>query len=258
MSGEFSNISFTFSYDSANVEHYIYVNEYLWQILEGKNALATMTSILDLHGLNFKYLRQGDIVNFMKEFVKTMDHHYPQRAHKTLIINAPKWFNLLYKIVSPLLRESTKAKIEIFTRGKRQDKVLKSLLGNGNNAEKLFPASFFTKKKDQKPKKDDRNQMMMKRNRRGMHTEVEEEVVDESPEGNHDTKDASASVADGDEIQNDDNDGAVEEGAPILPSKFETELREFVRTSRLNVSLHFLNAKETKHTMSHVLIFVSV
>jgi hypothetical protein len=202
------------------------VNEYLWQILESKNALATMTSIIDMQGLNLKYLRQGDIVNFMKEFVKTMDHHYPQRANKTLIINAPKWFNILYKIVSPLLRESTKAKIEIHARGKRQDKVLKALLGNNNNAEKLFPASFFSKKKDGEQKKDDRKQMM-NRNRRGMNTGIQGEVVEESLEG--DGVDAATTSA-GDDAQNDnDNDGIVEEGILTPPSKFETELREFVR-----------------------------
>ena len=184
-----------------------------------------MTSIIDLQGLNFKYLRQGEIVNFMKEFVKTMDHHYPQRANKTLIINAPKWFNLLYKIVSPLLRESTKAKIEIHTRGKRQDKELKALLGNNNNSEKLLPASFFTKKKDSKQKKDDRNQMM-KKNRRGMNTEIEE-TGEESHEG--DVKDSTTTTV-GDEVQNDDDDAiTVDEDAPILSSKFEIDLREFVR-----------------------------
>jgi hypothetical protein len=185
-----------------------------------------MTSIIDMQGLNLKYLRQGDIVNFMKEFVKTMDHHYPQRANKTLIINAPKWFNILYKIVSPLLRESTKAKIEIHARGKRQDKVLKALLGNNNNAEKLFPASFFSRKKDSKQKKDDRKQKI-NRNRRGMNTEIEGAAVEESLEG--DAKD-TATIAVGDDAQNDDDDdGLAEEGILTPPSKFETELREFVR-----------------------------
>jgi hypothetical protein len=216
------------------VEHYIYVNEYLWQILEGKNALATMTSIIDLQGLNFKYLRQGDIVNFMKEFVKTMDHHYPQRANKTLIINAPKWFNILYKIVSPILRESTKAKIEIHTRGKRQDKVLKALLGNNNNAEKLLPASFFTKKKDNKHKNADHKQMM-KKNRRGVHMEVEEKVVEEPPEGG---EKEVVTTAVGDEVHSDDDlDETEDEDAHIPPSKFETELRDFVRSSCV---AHFL------------------
>ncbi len=207
----------------------------MWQILEGKNALATMTSIIDMQGLNLKYLRQGDIVDFMKKIVKTMDHHYPQRANKTLIINAPKWFNVLYKIVSPLLRESTKAKIEIYNRGKRQDKVLKALLGNSDEAEKLLPASFFMKKKDHKPKKDDRKQMM-KRNRRGMHKEIEEEIVSETTEG-HDPI-STTTTTDGDETQNDNEDEIiVEEGALVLPSKFETELREFVRSSVIDAPL---------------------
>lgn len=112
-----------------------------------------MTSIIDLQGLNLSVIRQSDIMAFMKEFIKTMDSHYPQRANKTLIVNAPKWFNVLYKIVSPLLRESTKSKIEIHARGKRQDKALKSLLGN--DAEKVLPETFFSKKKGKKKSKKD-------------------------------------------------------------------------------------------------------
>jgi CRAL/TRIO domain len=145
-----------------NLDHYIYVNEYLWQILEAKNAMATMTSIIDLQGLNFKYLRQADIVNFMKEFVKTMDLHYPQRAYKTLIVNAPKWFHVLYKMISPLLRESTKSKIEIYTRGKRQDKALKTWLGN-DKAEKLLPESFFSKKKNNKENDKKKSQQQVRK-----------------------------------------------------------------------------------------------
>jgi CRAL/TRIO domain len=133
----------------------VYVNEYLWQIVESKNALATMTGIIDMQGLNLAVIRKKDIMNFLKEFVRTMDSHYPQRAHKTLILNAPKWFNILYKIVSPLLRESTKSRIEIHARGKRQDKVLYGFLGK--DAEKILPQSFFSKKKKgrAKPRNDD-------------------------------------------------------------------------------------------------------
>jgi len=120
----------------------VYVNEYLWQIIEAEEPLATMTSIIDLQGLHFSLMRQSDLVAFLKVFVKTMDMHYPQRANKTLVINAPKWFNVMYKLVSPLLRESTKAKIEIHGNGKRQDKALKARLGS-EEAEKLLPKSFW-------------------------------------------------------------------------------------------------------------------
>jgi hypothetical protein len=57
-----------------------------------------------------------------------MDAHFPQRSHRTFLINAPKWFGALYKLCSPLLRESTKEKIQILSKGKEQDEVLKHLL----------------------------------------------------------------------------------------------------------------------------------
>lgn len=127
--------------------HYVYVNEYLWQIVEADSPMAVMLGIIDLQGINLKALRQGEIISFLKTFVKTMDSHYPQRAHKTLLINTPKWFNLVYKLVSPLLRDSTKEKIEILSRGKKQDAVLNHRLVD---ATKVLPESFFSTYKKKK------------------------------------------------------------------------------------------------------------
>lgn len=129
--------------------HYIYVNEYLWQIIEADRPLGTMTSILDLQGLNLGVLKKTDILGFLKKFVTTMDAHFPQRSHKTLILNSPKWFNMLYKLISPLLRETTKEKIKILSKGKEQDKVLKEQLGD--EACKSLPPSFW---KDSKKKRN--------------------------------------------------------------------------------------------------------
>lgn len=137
----------------SSTEHYVFVNEYLWQVIEEKEPLGMMLGILDLQGLNMRALRQKEVINFLKLFVATMDSHFPQRAHKTMLVNAPKWFNLVYKLISPLLRESTKAKIEILSRGKKQDKALKSRIGD--NAEKLLPKSFFSEKKQRGKRKRD-------------------------------------------------------------------------------------------------------
>lgn len=131
--------------------HYVFVNEYLWQILEKSKPLGTMTSIIDLTGLQFGVLRKRELIQFLKLTVSTMDSHFPQRAHKTLILNAPKWFNTVYKLFSPLMRESTKAKIEIHTRGRKQDDALKKYL-NQQACENL-PAGFWSKKKSDKKKK---------------------------------------------------------------------------------------------------------
>lgn len=100
--------------------------EYLWQILEPEPD-ATMTSVIDLTGLSFSILRKPELLKFIQKFCSTMDNHFPQRAHKTLLINAPLWFGTIYKLLTPLLRESTKEKIAILSRGKKQDTVLAEL-----------------------------------------------------------------------------------------------------------------------------------
>ncbi|KAG7342932.1 CRAL/TRIO domain containing protein [Nitzschia inconspicua] len=108
--------------------HYVYEMEYLWQIVERDNPDATMTSVIDLTGLNVSVLRKTDLLAVVKKFVSTMDAHFPQRSHRTFLINSPKWFGAMYKLMSPLLRESTKEKIQIYSKGKKQDEAMKKLL----------------------------------------------------------------------------------------------------------------------------------
>lgn len=107
--------------------HYIYEMEYLWQILDPA-ANATMTSVIDLTGLNLSVLRKPELLNIVQLFCSTMDAHFPLRAHKTLLVNAPKWFGAMFKLISPFLRESTKQKMTIYSRGKKQDEALQELL----------------------------------------------------------------------------------------------------------------------------------
>lgn len=106
---------------------YVYEMEYLWQIIE-PTPNGTMTSIIDLTGLNLSIITKRELMNVVQKFCSTMDAHFPQRSHKTLLINSPKWFGAIYKLISPLLRESTKQKISILTKGESQDEALKSLL----------------------------------------------------------------------------------------------------------------------------------
>jgi hypothetical protein len=122
--------------------HYVYVNEYLWQILEAEDPFGEMTSVIDMTGIKIAILRRKDIVAFVKKLVATMDAHYPQRAHKTLVLNAPTWFNVLFKLLSPLMRESTKKKIEIHSRGRKQDEALKKYLGE--KATDVLPADMWS------------------------------------------------------------------------------------------------------------------
>jgi len=109
--------------------HYIYVVEYCWHILDPGPPDRKMTVILDLENLSFQTLRNSERRKFGMTFVKTMSDHYPQRSFKTLVINAPSWFETMYKIVKPLLRDSTKKKITIVKKGPQQDATLIEVLG---------------------------------------------------------------------------------------------------------------------------------
>ena len=107
--------------------HYVYVMEYLWRIID-PSPEGTMTSIIDLTELNMSILRKREQLRIGSLFLSTMDAHFPQRSHRTYLINAPKWFGAVYKLCKPLLRESTKEKIQILSKGKEQDEILKDLL----------------------------------------------------------------------------------------------------------------------------------
>mmetsp|Transcript_33147 Transcript_33147/g.76454 ORF Transcript_33147/g.76454 Transcript_33147/m.76454 type:complete len:121 (-) Transcript_33147:150-512(-) len=70
------------------------------------------------------------MLTFVKKFVKIMSAHYPQRSHKTFIINAPRWFGSAFKAIKPLLRESTKKKIEIHSKGAKQAAAIRKVIGD--------------------------------------------------------------------------------------------------------------------------------
>ena len=109
--------------------HYVYLVEYCWNILEPGPPDGVMTTVMDLKNVRLKTFRDAEIRNFLIKFVKTMSDHYPQRSHKTLIINAPSWVNMAYRVVKPILRESTKKKITLYSGGPAQDKALIDILG---------------------------------------------------------------------------------------------------------------------------------
>lgn len=125
--------------------YYIFMIEYCWNILD-TDPFAVMTTVMDLEGVRLKTIRDGQIRSFLKKFVGTMSHNYPNRSHKTLIINAPNWINMAYNLVKPLLRSSTKEKIQILNGGHDQDEILISILGADHVPKELLkdPTSVDT------------------------------------------------------------------------------------------------------------------
>lgn len=109
--------------------HYIYIIEYCWNILDPELG-KIMTNVLDMTGMSLRNLKNQEYIYFGKKFVSMMSSNYPGRSYKTLIVNAPKWFHMLYRLFKPVLRESTRQKIVIFKAGPQQDAALKFYLGD--------------------------------------------------------------------------------------------------------------------------------
>lgn len=106
--------------------HYVCVLEFCWNVLEPRPD-QTMTSILDMKGVSMGKTRE--MLALIKQFVAMMSSHYPQRGYRTLVINAPTWFGTLFRMISPLLRESSRQKVQILSPGKKQQRVLEECLG---------------------------------------------------------------------------------------------------------------------------------
>lgn len=130
--------------DDVLVNHMVFVLEYCWALLappklQGDSTYkdCVMTSVIDMTGINLGVIRHRDRLDFASQFVKIMSAHYPSRSYKTLIINAPGWFGALFKLFKPMLRESTRKKIAIFSSGKPQDKALRKILGDSTPTELL-------------------------------------------------------------------------------------------------------------------------
>jgi len=127
--------------------HYVYVIQYCWNIMEDAPD-AIMTNVVDMRGSSFRQMSNSEYIDFGKRFVSMMSANYPGRSYKTLIINAPTWINVLYKIFKPMLRESTRQKIIILKAGEEQDTALKFYLGDSLPDDLLSAGDSKKEKRD--------------------------------------------------------------------------------------------------------------
>ena len=118
--------------------HYVFLCEYLWNIADPGPPDAVMTTIIDMKNVGWNLFGDKKKRKFIFKFVAMMSEHYPQRSFKTLIINVPHWSNIAWQATKPMLRESTRKKIRLLTSGKKQDTVLRSILGQNNVPSELL------------------------------------------------------------------------------------------------------------------------
>lgn len=69
-------------------------------------------AIMDVKGVGLKHLT-GDVKSILSRITETDQNNYPETLGKTVIINAPTVFKMIWAMVRPMLDVRTQAKIEV-------------------------------------------------------------------------------------------------------------------------------------------------
>ncbi len=103
--------------------HYMWQMEYLWMKISPSYD-GRVTIILDMKGVRIGDIK-GEASKFLRATVSMLERHYPARSDCINIINVPWWFDVIWKLVKPLLSEETRRKINPYDKSCVQDALLK-------------------------------------------------------------------------------------------------------------------------------------
>lgn len=104
------------------LRHYMYITEYLWRVIEPSDTGRSVT-VLDVSGIGMSDLG-GEVLDFIKKASAFTGAHYPERSSKIFIINIPRWFNMIWRMIKPLIDPVTREKIHML---KGSSTILKEL-----------------------------------------------------------------------------------------------------------------------------------
>lgn len=96
------------------VRHWLFVTEYQWQIMLKGDETAKSIAVFDATNIKVSDLA-GSNMDYVKKTIGYANQHYPERSYVILIINAPFFASLLWKIVKPLVHENTQKKVRILS-----------------------------------------------------------------------------------------------------------------------------------------------
>jgi len=97
-------------------DYYLYISEYCYLALEPDDPGGRIVNVYDLSMLSMgDCWPSSNAVKLAKEIISACGAHYPERADKVFVINAPRFFTGIWNIISPIVDPRTRAKINIAT-----------------------------------------------------------------------------------------------------------------------------------------------
>ncbi|KAF1315545.1 Sec14 cytosolic factor, partial [Globisporangium splendens] len=111
------------TYDEA-VMHHILGLEFLFKVVDPRPfPEGVMLKIYDIKGISWGDV-SGDVFNYMKQLGEIVAEYNPERIYQVFILNPPTWFNLIWKLVSPLINPKTRERVHVLRGQKDIQKAL--------------------------------------------------------------------------------------------------------------------------------------
>ncbi|GMF31769.1 unnamed protein product [Phytophthora fragariaefolia] len=106
------------------IMHHVRMMEFMWSVVDPREFPdGNMLKIYDIKGISMADM-SSDVVNYTKKWGEVIATYNPERVYQVFIINPPTWFNLIWKLVSPLVNPKTRERIHVLRGQKDISKAL--------------------------------------------------------------------------------------------------------------------------------------
>ncbi|KAH9383779.1 hypothetical protein HPB48_025549 [Haemaphysalis longicornis] len=89
-------------------------------------VIETVTYIFDFDGFALSTLASKSVLDYVTTLMCTFEDNYPERLNKAIVINAPRYFPVFWRIIRPFLTERTANKVALY--GKDEQAWRRALL----------------------------------------------------------------------------------------------------------------------------------
>uniref|UniRef100_A0A7S4JHK7 CRAL-TRIO domain-containing protein n=1 Tax=Odontella aurita TaxID=265563 RepID=A0A7S4JHK7_9STRA len=93
------------------LRHYALVTEFMWTHVE-RSQHSKSIYVIDLAGIRLRDFA-GEVIKFVKSAASFISQHYPERSGTIFVVNAPLWFNVIWKVVKPIIDPVTVEKVRV-------------------------------------------------------------------------------------------------------------------------------------------------
>jgi len=95
------------------VMHYTFQTEFCWMYMACDENVRTLSGI-DIQNVGL-YDLKGVVKEFLGAISKISQEHYPERAGKICVLNAPGWFSMMWNVIKLMLHPNTQKKVFILS-----------------------------------------------------------------------------------------------------------------------------------------------